>query len=107
MLTASDFSRVFDKARAFRDPAFTLLVRRNRRGAARLGLVIAKKNLRRSVQRNRVKRLARESFRRARLGLPPVDIVLIARRGIGELDNSRLTRALEKQWRNISRHLSS
>ena len=44
-------------------------------GVARLGLVVAKKVLRRAVDRNRVKRVIRESFRKRR-GLPALDIVV-------------------------------
>lgn len=43
---------------------------------ARLGLVIGKKQLRRAVGRNLVKRLARETFRLQRDTLPPVDLIL-------------------------------
>lgn len=43
---------------------------------ARLGVVIGKKQLRRAVGRNLVKRLARETFRLQRDTLPPVDLIL-------------------------------
>lgn len=43
---------------------------------ARLGLIIPKRLARRAVLRNLLKRLARESFRGIRAGLPPVDIVV-------------------------------
>jgi ribonuclease P protein component len=45
-------------------------------GGARLGLIIPKRLARRAVLRNLLKRLARESFRGVRPGLPPVDIVV-------------------------------
>ncbi|HGG60455.1 MAG TPA: ribonuclease P protein component [Gammaproteobacteria bacterium] len=106
LLTARDYRRVFDDARAFRHPAFTLLVRENQVGRPRLGLILAKKNVRLSVQRNRIKRLARESFRASRQRLPAVDIIFLARRGIDKLDNARIRQALTKQWRRISTHFS-
>ncbi len=43
---------------------------------ARLGVVVAKRHLKRANARNLVKRLAREAFRHARAGLKPLDIVL-------------------------------
>ena len=50
-------------------------VRTNDLGASRLGLIVAKKVLRHAVDRNRAKRVIRESFRRRR-GLPALDIVV-------------------------------
>ena len=55
----------------------------------RLGLVIAKKNVRLAVQRNRIKRLLRESFR-AHHGSQGIDIVVLARRGLDNIDNPEL-----------------
>ena len=43
---------------------------------ARLGMVIAKRLLRRSVDRNLVRRLAREQFRLVRNVLPSRDLIL-------------------------------
>lgn len=43
---------------------------------ARLGLIIPKRLAKQAVLRNLIKRLARESFRQAKPGLPPADLVL-------------------------------
>ncbi len=43
---------------------------------ARLGLVVGKKQLKRAVDRNRVKRVVREQFRLRRPSLPAVDLVV-------------------------------
>ncbi|GHE21249.1 hypothetical protein GCM10017767_17700 [Halomonas urumqiensis] len=72
-------------------------------GHPRLGLVISKKNLRRAVDRNRLKRIARESVRHRQHQLPDVDIVLLARRGVGELDNDTLFRQLQGMWRRLAK----
>jgi len=44
-------------------------------GDARLGLIVGKRQLKRAVDRNRVKRIVRESFRTSRANLPGIDIV--------------------------------
>src|SRR5690554_7460472 len=75
----------------------------NELGHPRLGLVVSKKNLRRAVDRNRLKRLARESIRLQQHQLPALDIVLLARRGVGELDNATLHRQLHGMWRRLAR----
>ena len=55
---------------------FRLAARRNSVGFARLGLVVAKRVMRQSVDRNRVKRCVRETFRLAMNDLPAVDVVV-------------------------------
>jgi len=49
-------------------------------GHPRLGLVVTRR-LGKAVQRNRVKRLLREFFRRHQSGLPAVDLVIMAKKG--------------------------
>ncbi len=85
LLTAKDFSRVFDKAFKVHNKAFTLLARKNDYNHPRLGLVIAKKNLRFAFQRNYVKRLLREEFRLKQSELNAYDIVILTRRDIAQL----------------------
>ena len=49
-------------------------------GHPRLGLVVTRR-LGKAVQRNRVKRLLREFFRRHQTGLPAFDLVIMAKKG--------------------------
>ena len=77
-LTRTDeFSSVFGFRRAIRGKLLTVHYqpRPDGENGARLGLVIAKKFLRRAVDRNQVKRIVREQFRCLRGDLPPVDVV--------------------------------
>ena len=70
-------------------------VRPSESPTARLGLIVAKRVLKRAVDRNRAKRIIRESFRR-RLDLPPVDVVVrLAMPTISAIDAERLFAALE------------
>ena len=46
-------------------------------GPARLGMVIGKKHARRASDRNRLRRMLRERFRR--MTLPAVDVIVLAR----------------------------
>lgn len=80
-----------------------MLARHNGQCSARLGLVIAKKNVRRAVDRNKIKRIARESFRHQRADLDNLDIIILARKGLGELDNAALHRLFADMWRRLSK----
>jgi ribonuclease P protein component len=79
-LTKTDeFSSVFGFRRALKSPHFLLHYRLrtiDEVAGARLGLVVAKRLLRRSVDRNLVKRLARENFRLLRCQLSSRDFIL-------------------------------
>lgn len=69
----------------------------------RVGLVIAKKNVRLAVQRNRVKRIIRETFRHRQHELAPIDIVVLVRKGIDELSNEELHQSFHGLWSRIRR----
>lgn len=53
-----------------------VMVRPNQVGHARLGMIVAKRLLARAVDRNRVKRCVRESFRQVLPELPACDFVV-------------------------------
>ncbi len=107
LLNARDYSRVFECAEAKASHKnLLLLARKNELQWHRLGLVIAKKNVRQAVQRNRIKRVAREFFRRLPENGTPMDVVLLARRGIDQLDNAELSSILQQQWQRLDHHMS-
>jgi len=66
-------------------------------GPARLGIVVAKKQLPKAVDRNRAKRLLREAFRAAGPGIPAGwDVVLVARRSLPGQPLARIVAALRE-----------
>lgn len=107
LLNSSDFQIVFD------DPAFRashqhllILARQNSLSVPRLGLVIAKKHVRHAVQRNRIKRLIRESFRHQQENLAGLDVIVLARKGMGELTNPNITEQVTQQLLRVVRKAS-
>ena len=107
LLTAEDYRRVFAKA-GFKvsDQHLLILARPAQTPHSRLGLVIAKKHVKRAVDRNRIKRILRESFRTLEQPLePPVDIVILARKGLGEMEKSALHKLFAKQWRRLAKKM--
>ena len=102
LLNANDYSRVFDNPDARASHRHLLLLGKLNDGPGhRLGLVIANKNVRLAVQRNRIKRLAREFFRTLPNNEPSLDVVLLARQGRGQLDNVELSSILLQQWQKL------
>lgn len=81
-----------------------LLARENDLQHPRLGLVIGKKSVKLSVERNRIKRQIRETFRHHQLELAGWDIVIIARKGLADLDNPELAKQFAKLWKRLSRN---
>lgn len=100
---AGDFDRVFKSARRSRDGYFTVLYCANGLGYPRLGLAIAKKRVRRAVDRNRLKRIVRESFRQAKKQLTGVDIVIMAGGRAVAAINAEIFSSLDEHWRAVVR----
>lgn len=103
LLTPRHFSHVFEQAIPAVSPTITLLARPNDANRPRLGVTIPKKKVKLAVDRNRIKRRIRESFRLTAHNLPNVDIIVIGKHGINDLDNDQLFIHLEKLWRRITK----
>ena len=76
-----EFDAVFDQSEArFSSASLLLLAKPNDLGFNRLGMIVSKKSIPRSVQRSRVKRRVREAFRKSLTGyLLGWDIVAMTR----------------------------
>jgi ribonuclease P protein component len=99
----AEFRAVRQRGRRLTDAYFSLSVLKNEAGSARLGLAIATRTFGTAVARNRIKRLARESFRLAQHGLPPVDVTVSARDAARLAQPRDLRRSLEQHWLKIQR----
>ncbi|NQY86852.1 MAG: ribonuclease P protein component [Colwellia sp.] len=112
LLTPDHFQSVFKKPIRFGSSHFTILITPSNLPADscknnRLGLAIAKKRVKLAVQRNRIKRIIRESFRLNQHNLPAIDMVVMVKSGIDQLDNKEINQQLTKIWRKIiQRHKS-
>jgi ribonuclease P protein component len=98
LLTSEQYTFVFNKAKRFGNSSVTVLARENNLGYARLGLAISKKCAKRAVDRNRIKRLFRESFRLNHSSLPGVDIIAMCKPAALKLDNVIMRQQIDKQW---------
>jgi len=80
---------------------FSITWHANDTAAARLGLIVSKRTARRAVERNRLKRLIRESFRRHRYCIGARDVIVTARREAFGLAGPLLLTELETLWRRL------
>lgn len=76
LVNKADFDRVFAENQRARTDYVMVMARPNVVGHPRLGMVIPKRVLGRAVDRNRMKRCIRESFRQVRAELPACDFVV-------------------------------
>ncbi|WP_303289911.1 ribonuclease P protein component [Marinobacter sp. SS5-14b] len=103
LLKPSDYSKVFDDVQ-LKVPHrnFLILAAPNTLGHARVGLIFSKKNLRHAVQRNRIKRQVRETFR-LQPDLPALDIIVLGRQGLNHLENPDVRSSLNDIWRRVKK----
>ncbi len=67
----------------------------------RLGVIVGKKHVATAVQRNRIKRVLRTSFRHNQDLLGSLDIVILARSNLGSLNNRRIAEKTFHLWRDL------
>jgi len=80
---------------------FLIRYRANEVGFARLGLAVSRRVSKRAVDRNRIKRNVRESFRHARARLPAFDLLLIARQQAATAGGAVLRADLDAAWSRL------
>ena len=98
LLSASDYKEVFDRNNVkISNSSLLILAKPSSGDHSRLGLVIAKKNIPTAVQRNRVKRVVRETFRHQEFTVA-MDIVFLARNRANQLSTQQLTQLLSTTW---------
>jgi ribonuclease P protein component len=100
--TAAQFGRVFAEPARSSDRFFTVLARPSGQTHARLGLTISRRAAKRAVHRNKLKRLARESFRH-QPALPPWDFVVLARPGADRAERKVLRASLDRHFDHLTK----
>ncbi len=91
---------MFEQAKKIITSEFIVLFRENNLSCTRLGLALSKKTIAKAHQRNRIKRLIRECFRKEKL--PAVDVIFLARQGLTEQTNATINARLGKIWKKLT-----
>lgn len=103
LLKPAEYSRVFKNPVRSSDRLLTILAIPNELSHARLGLAISKKNAKRAVDRNRIKRLIRESFRLKLSELPAIDLVVMAKPVTKNAENQQILQSLQQHWNRLKK----
>ncbi|MDH5425363.1 MAG: ribonuclease P protein component [Gammaproteobacteria bacterium] len=101
LLKPAEFKQVFNAAKRAGDRHLTIFYHANERNQPRLGLAISKKVSKLAVERNRIKRLARETFRLKRHELQFADFVVLAKPGAVKVENKELIASFNKLWNKL------
>lgn len=99
LINADQYKNVFNHPQRFGNKSLTVLVKQNSLQHPRLGLAISKKCAKNATDRNRIKRIFRESFRLHQNVLPSVDIIAMCKPNILLLTNQEIQSQIEFQWR--------
>ena len=103
LINAADYSAVFDQTH-FKVSCryFLILAIFSRDANTRLGLVVAKKHITTAVQRNRLKRLVRTSFRSLEPFPCHLDLVVLVRQGADKIHNRQAFAQLNTLWADVA-----
>lgn len=101
-----DFAPVFAGGMRARGQYVRVIALANGMPMPRLGMIIAKKRIRRAVDRNRLRRIVRESVARHHGMLQGMDIVITAEAGAVSVDNATLRADLERLWTSLTRRFT-
>jgi ribonuclease P protein component len=104
--TPGDFKRVYAAGRRIGHDFFSVTAQPNELERARLGMAVAVRAMGGAVQRNRIRRLIRESFRLHQALMPALDIVIGVRPNARDAVAAELRASLERLWARLQRSLT-
>ena len=102
LLTPADFGQVFKRNKRASNHHWIVLAHRGTFPAARIGMAIAKKKAKRAVDRNRIKRVIRESFREQQQALAGLDIVVLNKPSAASANSRELRASIDAIWLELS-----
>lgn len=105
IVTPRQYRAVFDNRSRRGSRFFTFHQKPNDVGFHRLGLAVSRKVSKSAVERNRIKRQIRESFRRFRQyhrqGAAGADLVVVAKQDAAAATSAELAAELDRFWRRL------
>jgi len=102
LCSGGEFKRAFETRKAHSNALFRVHYAPSQQ--TRLGLAVSRRVSPRAVERNRIRRQIRESFRHWREALPVADYVVVARPEAAGAETCRLRQTLDQLWQRFSDH---
>jgi ribonuclease P protein component len=101
LICSPDYQSVIAHNCWSKDALFIVYAQSNGQELGRLGITVSRRVAAKAVERNRIKRAIRESFRHQQRFLAGLDIVTIARKAIQEIETKQLFVSLDRHWRKV------
>lgn len=99
--TPAEFKHVWSQGRRLSGEGVAVANCTNELGYARLGLSLSKKQFKNAVDRNRIKRVARETFRHIQSDLGGRDVIILAYKGMEQLPPQEQHQRFEALWKRL------
>ena len=107
LLRPADFTALRQASRRLSTQHFQCECRPTQCTTARLGMAVSRRVSKLAVERNRIRRQIRESFRLRRSQLPSCDVLVIARPSAAQLANAQVRSELAQLWGKLQAHVAS
>lgn len=100
---SAEFSSVLSSKFRSYDELFRVVALKNGGGPGRLGVTVSRRTAKQAVNRNRIKRIVRESFRKKQEDLLGLDLVAVAKAASSNSENAVLFNSLARHWQDVIR----
>lgn len=101
LVTKAEFKNVFDEPFKVGQRYLTVLYKPNQKAHARMGIIVGKRAVNSAVDRNRIRRIIRDSFRFHQEKLIGWDIVVIARQQCDSLSKDKIRKGIDDLWERL------
>lgn len=88
--TSEDFRRVFGYGKKKHKDGITIIICKNSTTTPRIGFAISKKQVKKAVDRNLIKRLAKETFRLQKKELQGLDLIVLVNKTCQNVSNKQI-----------------
>ena len=99
--TKAEFKNIFDQPNKISQKYVTILFKPNQKNYSRIGIIVAKRIAHHAHDRNRIKRIIKDSFRCHKVKLLGKDIIIIAKQPSKIIDKKTLRQGIDHLWEKL------